>query len=35
MDPETYENEIVMIAGNHYTCSDMTGGGLNAVVQPE
>lgn len=35
MHPETYDKEIVMIAGQHYTYSDMTGGGLNAVVNPQ
>jgi hypothetical protein len=33
--PETYDKEIVMIVGDHYTYSDMTGGGLNAVVNPQ
>ncbi len=35
MDPETYAKEIVMIAGNHYTYSDMTGGGLVANINPQ
>jgi hypothetical protein len=35
MDPETYAKEIVQITGNHYTYSDMTGGGLNAVIFPQ
>ncbi len=35
MHPETYDKEIVMITGDHYTYSDMTGGGLNAVVNPQ
>jgi streptogramin lyase len=35
MDPETYDKEFIAIAGDHYTYSDMTGGGLNAVVQPQ
>ena len=35
MDPETYAKEVVAIAGNHYTYSDMTGGGLNAVINPQ
>ncbi|MFV8754535.1 lyase [Nannocystaceae bacterium ST9] len=33
--PETYDKEMVMIVGDHYTYSDMTGGGLNAVVNPQ
>jgi hypothetical protein len=35
IDPETYDKEQVMITGNHYTYSDMTGGGLNAVILPQ
>ena len=35
IDPNTYEKVLVPIAGDHYTYSDMTGGGLvNAVVTP-
>jgi hypothetical protein len=34
-NPEDESKEQVIIAGNHYTYSDMTGGGLNAVVQPQ
>src|SRR5690606_33299842 len=35
IDPNTYEKTQVMIAGDHYTYSDMTGGGLvNAVITP-
>ncbi len=33
--PETYDKEMVLIVGDHYTYSDMTGGGLNAVVNPQ
>jgi streptogramin lyase len=33
IDPETYEKVQVVVPGDHYTYSDMTGGGLvNAVV---
>ena len=35
MDPESLEKEQIMIQGDHYTYSDMTGGGLNAVVFPQ
>jgi streptogramin lyase len=35
MDPETYQKQVVLIPGNHYTYSDMTGGGLNAVIAPQ
>jgi streptogramin lyase len=35
IDPETYDKELVTITGQHYTYSDMTGGGLNAVVFPQ
>lgn len=35
MHPDTYDKELVMIVGDHYTYSDMTGGGLNAVVNPQ
>ncbi|WP_146158715.1 lyase [Enhygromyxa salina] len=35
IDPESYDKEILTIPGEHYTYSDMTGGGLNAVVFPQ
>ncbi|PRQ05857.1 Virginiamycin B lyase [Enhygromyxa salina] len=35
IDPESYDKELLAIPGNHYTYSDMTGGGLNAVVFPQ
>jgi streptogramin lyase len=35
IDPDDYSMEQVLIAGNHYTYSDMTGGGLNAVIVPQ
>ncbi|EDM74387.1 putative streptogramin lyase [Plesiocystis pacifica SIR-1] len=35
IDPETLAKEHLLIPGNHYTYSDMTGGGLSAVVHPQ
>ena len=34
IDPNTYEKVLVPIAGDHYTYSDMTGGGLVNAVMP-
>ncbi|MBL9102464.1 MAG: lyase [Myxococcales bacterium] len=34
IDPNTYEKSLVMIPGDHYTYSDMTGGGLVGAVMP-
>jgi len=34
IDPNTYEKTQVVIAGDHYTYSDMTGGGLVNAVMP-
>ncbi|MFY0539623.1 lyase [Nannocystis pusilla] len=34
IDPETYAKTQVLIAGDHYTYSDMTGGGLFNAVMP-
>ena len=35
MDPNTYEKVQVVVAGDHYTYSDMTGGGLVGAVIPK
>ncbi|EDM76776.1 hypothetical protein PPSIR1_18782 [Plesiocystis pacifica SIR-1] len=35
IDPESLDMDYLEIPGNHYTYSDMTGGGLNAVVYPQ
>jgi streptogramin lyase len=35
LDPETYQKTQVLIAGNHYTYSDMTGGGLQNAIIPK
>jgi streptogramin lyase len=35
IDPETYEKTQVVIPGNHYTYSDMTGGGLQNAIIPK
>jgi len=35
IDPETYEKTQVVIPGDHYTYSDMTGGGLIGAVIPK
>ena len=35
INPESHTKELVLIPGDHYTYSDMTGGGLNAVVYPQ
>jgi hypothetical protein len=34
MDPETYAKELIPIANQHYTYSDMTGGGLLNAIMP-
>lgn len=34
IDPNTYEKVLVTIPGDHYTYSDMTGGGLVGAVMP-
>lgn len=34
IDPDTYEKVLVTIPGDHYTYSDMTGGGLVGAVMP-
>ena len=34
MDPETYAKELITIANQHYTYSDMTGGGLLNAIMP-
>lgn len=35
IDPDTYEKIQVVVAGDHYTYSDMTGGGLVGAVIPK
>jgi hypothetical protein len=35
IDPNTYEKVQVVIAGDHYTYSDMTGGGLQNAIIPK
>jgi sugar lactone lactonase YvrE len=34
INPDTYEKVLVTIPGDHYTYSDMTGGGLVGAVMP-
>ncbi len=35
IDPDTYEKIQIPVAGDHYTYSDMTGGGLVGAVIPK
>jgi streptogramin lyase len=35
IDPDTYEKKQVVIPGDHYTYSDMTGGGLQNAIIPK
>ena len=35
IDPETYQKQQLLIAGDHYTYSDMTGGGLQNAIIPK
>ena len=35
LDPETYEKIQVVVPGDHYTYSDMTGGGLQNAIIPK